>query len=163
MLRTNPDNNAMVYTQLVLARRKADITHEDFRARYEQHMAMVARLVGSEAMPLRHTRRYVAPAATTRTRTTSVRGSPDPKTPGPEGRDEEESAVAITGTPLDYDVVVDMSFADEAAWARFVAALSEPAVARAVAEDEAAFWDRRHMSVAVVDELRETVQAELQA
>lgn len=117
----------MVYTQLVIAKRKAGITPEYFRMRYEQHMAMVSRLVGSDTMPLRHTRRYV---------TTDSR----------------------VGTPLDYDVVVDMTFADEAAWTRFVAALSAPAVARAVADDEAAFWDRNRMTVAVVDELRETVQ-----
>lgn len=133
----------MVYTQLVLARRKAGITHEYFRARYEQHMALVSRLVGSDAMPLRHTRRYVAPAPATPTTTTTMG----------DGRGR------VAGTPFDsYDVVVDMTFADEAAWARFVAALAAPDVARAVARDEAAFWDRSRMTVAVVDALRETVQ-----
>merc|ERR1739848_274533 len=49
----------MVYRIIVLAPRKAGVTHEDFKARYEQHMHLVEDICGLDLMPLRHTRSYI--------------------------------------------------------------------------------------------------------
>ncbi|CAI7675159.1 unnamed protein product [Penicillium palitans] len=75
----------MVYRVIVFVSRKSAITHEEFKARYEQHMCMVAEICG-DAAPLSHTRSYLK-------------------------HDAESTPMLLAGSVNEtYDAVVTMSF-----------------------------------------------------
>ncbi|CAI7638328.1 unnamed protein product [Penicillium viridicatum] len=75
----------MVYRVIVFASRKSTITHEEFKAHYEQHMRMVAEICG-DAAPLSHTRSYLK-------------------------HDAESTPILLAGSVNEaYDAVVTMSF-----------------------------------------------------
>lgn len=119
----------MVYRVMVFAPRKATITHEEFKTRYEQHMRMVADISG-DAAPLSHTRSYLK-------------------------HDASSNPMLLAGSVDEtYDAVVTMSFDDEAAFGRFTQALNTPEAKAMIEADEAGFWDRERMKVMVVEDLR---------
>ncbi|KAJ5412996.1 hypothetical protein N7465_005301 [Penicillium sp. CMV-2018d] len=119
----------MVYRVIVFASRKPTITHEEFKARYEQHMRMVAEICG-DAAPLSHTRSYLK-------------------------HDAESTPILLAGSVNEaYDAVVTMSFEDEAAFGRFCLALNTPEAKAMIEADEAGFWDRERMKVMVVEETK---------
>lgn len=57
------------------------------------------------------------------------------------------------GTPIDFDCVTEMTFADRAAYQAFAARAALPEVAAAVAEDEAHLFDRSGTRMMLVDPL----------
>ena len=119
----------MVYRIMVFAPRKSNITHEEFKSRYEQHMRMVAGLCG-DAAPLSHTRSYLK-------------------------HDAESTPILLAGSANEaYDAVVTMSFEDDAAFGRFCLALNTPEAKAMIEADEAGFWDRERMKVMVVEETK---------
>ncbi|KAI6779250.1 uncharacterized protein J7T54_007777 [Emericellopsis cladophorae] len=124
----------MVYRIIVLAPRKAGVTHEDFKARYEQHMHLVEDICGRDLMPLRHTRSYIRHDV-----------------PG-------DKPVLLAGRAEDVrcDAVVNIDFEDEAAFQRFIGALSTEDARARIDADEAGFWDRTGMKVVVVEGIEET-------
>ncbi|ROT38219.1 hypothetical protein SODALDRAFT_312785 [Sodiomyces alkalinus F11] len=123
----------MVFSSMIFAARRAGITHEEFKKRYEQHMRMVEEICG-DAMPLSHTRWYLKH----------------------EGADDKPVLLAGKADEMRYDAIVQLVFEDEAAYRRFYSALlTEEANAR-IEADEAGFWDREKMQVAVIGDVKET-------
>lgn len=120
----------MVHSVIVLAPRKPGITHEEFKRRYEQHMLMIADLSG-DAAPLSHSRSYIQHDA-----------------------DDKPSMLAGDAGDMPYDCVVRMDFEDEAAFGRFVGALSTEEAAAKIEEDEAGFWDRTRQKVVVIGDTK---------
>ncbi|KAJ5607333.1 hypothetical protein N7537_003952 [Penicillium hordei] len=119
----------MVYRVIVFAPRKSTITHEEFKARYEQHMRMVTEICG-DAAPLSHTRSYLK-------------------------HDTKSTPMLLAGSVDEtYDAVVTMSFEDEAAFGRFCLALNTPEAKAMIEADEAGFWDQERMKVMVVEETK---------
>ncbi|KAK8042948.1 hypothetical protein PG994_013431 [Apiospora phragmitis] len=116
----------MVYSIMVFAGRKAG-----FKARYEQHMQLVKEICG-DAMPLRHTRTYLARAA------------------------DGDQPLLLMGKPeaMHYDVVAQI-FEDEAGWKRFTAALAAEEASARIKADEDGFWGREGTKVVVVGEVNE--------
>ncbi|KGO74428.1 Dimeric alpha-beta barrel [Penicillium italicum] len=120
----------MVYRIMIFAPRKSNITHEEFKTRYEQHMRMIAELCG-DAAPLSHTRSYLK-------------------------HDAKSNPMLLAGRVDEtYDAVVTMSFEDEAAFGRFCQVLEMPEAKAMIEADEAGFWDRERMKVMVVEDVRE--------
>ncbi|KAJ5199928.1 Dimeric alpha-beta barrel [Penicillium cf. griseofulvum] len=123
----------MAYRIIVFAPRKSNITHEEFKTRYEQHMRMIAGICG-DAAPVSHTRSYLK-------------------------HDAESNPILLAGSVDEtYDVVVTMSFEDEAGFGRFCRALDTPEAKAMVEADEAGFWDRGRMKVMVVEDVREGLE-----
>ncbi|KAH7161869.1 EthD domain-containing protein [Dactylonectria macrodidyma] len=122
----------MVYIIMIFASRKAGITHEEFKTRYEQHMRLVAEICG-DATPLKHTRWY----------------------PQHDGPNDTPQLLAGNADEMNYDVIVEMTFEDEAAWGRFYTALSTEEAAAKIEADEAGFWDRSRMKVMVIGDIKE--------
>ena len=120
----------MVYIVMIKAPRKRGITHEYFKARYEQHMLMVADLCG-DAAPLSHTRFY------------------------PHHDSATDTPVLLAGNvdQIGDSVIVLMEFKDEGAFGRFTAALTTEDANAKIMEDEAGFWEREGMKVMTVDKL----------
>lgn len=125
--------NTMAYKVLVFAPRKTGVSHEQFKARYEQHMKKITEIAG-DAMPISHTRWYVPHDGAT--------GKPRLLM----GNEDE---------PF-FDVVVEMVFEDEAASQRFYGALSTDEAKAWIEADEAGFWDRKPMKVAAIEDVKET-------
>ena len=125
----------MTYSVTVLAPRKPGVSHETFKARYERHMSLVREICGDENMPLRHTRTYFR-------------------------HDDQDKPVMIAGDAADmpWDCIVQMDFADEAAFARFGAPLMTGEGQARILADEEGFWDRTKMKMMVVDDSKETKQ-----
>lgn len=122
----------MVYSLMVFAPRKAGITHDEFKTRYEQHMLMVAELCG-DAAPLSHTRWY----------------------PQHAGVDDKPVLLAGNAEDMYYDTIATMVFEDEAAFNRFCGALATEEAKAKIEADEAGFWDRSRMKVVVIEDVKE--------
>ncbi|OQE44361.1 hypothetical protein PENCOP_c002G04134 [Penicillium coprophilum] len=120
----------MAYRVMIFAPRKSNITHEEFKTRYEQHMRMIAGICG-DAAPISHTRSYLK-------------------------HDTKSNPMLLAGSVEEtYDAVVTMSFKDEAGFGRFCQALGTPEAAAMVEADEAGFWDRERMKVMVVEDVKD--------
>jgi len=113
---------------MVLAPRKAGVSHAVFKTRYEQHMRMISELCG-DAAPLSHKRFY------------------------PQHDDTTGKPKLLSGDEDDmpYSVIVLMDFADEAAFGKFCAVLATDEARAMVEADEAGFWEREGMKVMVVE------------
>lgn len=118
-----------MFQVMILAHRKAGISHQTFHDRYERHMEMVKGFCG-DAPPILHMRWLPYHSA------------------GPDG---EATLLAGTKAQAVPSVVGVMTFADTAAWERFHIALSTEEARKAIAEDEAGFWDRNSMQAVEVD------------
>lgn len=118
---------------MIFAPRKPGVSHEEFKARYERHMKMIAEISG-DAMPLRHTRYYLQ------------HGGPEDKPRLLAGNTDE----------MFYDAIVHMSFEDDVAFHRFYDALMTDEANATIEADEAGFWDRGRMKVVVVGDIKES-------
>jgi uncharacterized protein (TIGR02118 family) len=66
-----------------------------------------------------------------------------------------EGAIVAPGLPgLDFDVVTELWYADEAAFQAALAAFTDPVNARRIAEDEENVFDRAYTRFYMVDETR---------
>lgn len=119
----------MTYLVMINAARKAGISHEEFKNRYELHIQKVAELSG-DAVFLKHTRRY------------------------PKHEGDAPAILAGRADAMYYDVIAEMEFEDKAAWGRFCQAVAAEDVAAWIEKDEADFWDRERMNVVVLGEVK---------
>ncbi len=111
--------------RILLIKRKAGTTHEQFRDYYEtSHSQLALRLLGD--LMLDYRRNYVQPA--------DPSGSGNPR-PG-----------------IDHDVVTELWFKDRATMEAFYARVRRPEISAQIAADEEKFMDRPAMRQAGVDE-----------
>lgn len=114
---------------VVLLRRKAGLSPEQFRDHYESnHVPLVRRVL---PMIGRYVRNYLD--------LTSVSA----------GRQDDSTSSAPT--PY-FDVITEIWFDDDAAYQRFLDALSDPVVSEALREDEERFLDRSIVQTYAVQE-----------
>lgn len=117
-----------MYKMLVFLKRKPGLSTAEFRDYYESHH----RKLGERLVPgmRRYVRRYIDPL------------------PGPvSGQDTAQDSGP------DFDVITELWFDDRAAFDAMIAHTSQPAIAQALAEDEARFIDRTRMIFTGVDEV----------
>ena len=118
----------------------------EFQTHYDtKHVPMLQRLTGS-AFPTSHVRRYIEREIFETT---------------PEGATQRNSrtpAVVIWGkqSDFDYDVLAEMTFADQAAFGAFGAALNAPENAKELAAMEESFLDTTQNCAVVVGNVSET-------
>ncbi|KAI0900632.1 EthD domain-containing protein [Annulohypoxylon nitens] len=108
----------MPFSVLFLATRKAGTTPEAFKEHYENtHIPLIKSVAGS-AFPVTHTRHYIHRA--------------------------EGQAHVLLGTQgdFDYDVVVELAFADQAAFQAYAAATHSGDAQAKISADEESFIDR---------------------
>lgn len=112
-----------MFKTVVLLKRKAGMSMEDFIDYYENHH----RKIGEKVLPhgIRYMRRF-------------LRGVPNPVT----GEANEPA----------FDVLTEMWFEDQAAFEAAMAALSEPETAAEIAEDEEKLFDRSNMHFCTIEE-----------
>jgi hypothetical protein len=117
----------MVYSVMVFAPRKAGVTREYFKQRYERHMKMIETLC-ADAPPVSHKRWY--PIA-----------------------DENDKPVMMGGDPdgMPYAAILVMEFEDEEGFKRFYGALLQEEANAKIMADEAGFWEREGMKVMAVE------------
>jgi hypothetical protein len=72
--------------------------------------------------------------------------------------DLQSAFVFADASPIDFDVVTELRFADRAAYDRFVARAAEPDIARQIAQDEENLFDRGATRMFVVDERASSVK-----
>lgn len=125
----HPQNT--MYNVMVLVNRKAGVSQEEFKQRYERHMQMVKGLCG-DTTPVSHTRWYH--------RT--------------EGTGDQAAVLVGNAEPTIPSAVVIMEFEDKAAFERFSSVLATGQAKKKIEADEAGFWDREAMQILMVDVCR---------
>ena len=112
-----------MFKTVCLLKRRDGMSFADFQDYYENHH----RKIGEKVLPhgVRYMRRY-------------LHGFPNP----------------VTGEvpELEFDVLTEMWFDDEAAFEAAMAALSEPAIAAEIAEDEERLFDRSKIRFCTIEE-----------
>jgi hypothetical protein len=109
---------------ILFAHRKEGVTPTQFREHLEgAHMPLIKKIAG-DLFPLSHLRRY-------------------PARPGEVDGNGAWPAAMLVGDPatVPYDVMTEMTFADEAAFRAFFARYQEEVVVKALSEDEKLFMD----------------------
>lgn len=108
---------------IALLRKRADISKEAFIAYYEtRHAPLITRLLPDI---LEYRRNFI----------------------------DLDGAFLFPGAaPIDFDVVTEIWFEDQAAYDRFVARSAEPDIAQQIAEDEENLFDRSATRMFLVDE-----------
>ncbi|KKA19511.1 Uncharacterized protein T310_6518 [Rasamsonia emersonii CBS 393.64] len=138
----------MTYRILAFLYRKPSISPDEFKQHYEaNHIPLLKRLTGPD-FPLTHTRRYIA------------RKSVDQPVEGASERNAKTPATVFVGSQadFDYDAVVELTFADEAAFQAFHAKLTSPEVAKELGEDEERFINRAKLRVVALGDVVETAK-----
>jgi uncharacterized protein (TIGR02118 family) len=108
---------------IALLCQRSDISREAFIDYYEnKHSALITRLLPGI---LDYRRNYV---------------------------EREGAFIYPKASPMDFDVVTELWFADRAAYDRFTAKAAEPEIARQIAEDEENLFDRDLTRMFVVEE-----------
>ena len=108
---------------IALLRRRADLSHQDFTAYYEnRHSVLIRQLLPGI---LDYRRNYV---------------------------EREGAFLFADAAPIDFDVVTEMWFEDRAAYDRFAARAAEPEIAARIAADEENLFDRAGTRMFTVDE-----------
>ncbi|UNI24092.1 hypothetical protein JDV02_009868 [Purpureocillium takamizusanense] len=135
----------MVFKVLLFAYRKPGLSPTEFRDHLEgRHMDLLKRLFGT-AFPVSHVRRYIHRRA---------------------AEEEEEEhrdhypATVLVGEQADfaYDVISELTFADEDAFRVFFAQYQSEEVAAEIREDEERFLDVGRLRAVVLGEVCETVR-----
>ncbi|GAP88179.1 putative inositol-3-phosphate synthase protein [Rosellinia necatrix] len=124
----------MTYSMLVYLSRKPGTTPEHFKDYYNnKHMPLYRQLAGPHA-PALHVQQYIDRAAG------AGAGAGDGATP----RNPSTPARVLLGgqADFDYDVVVTIDYADEAAFRAHYEFITRPDVAATIATDEERFLDR---------------------
>lgn len=108
---------------IALLRRKPDLSRTDFIDYYETRHSVLIRKLLPEILDYR--RNYV----------------------------EREGAFLFpAASPIDFDVITELWFADREAYDRFAAKAGEPDIARQIAEDEENLFDRNATRMFTVEE-----------
>ena len=72
---------------------------------------------------------------------------------------QTEGAIVVPGLPApDFDVVTELWYPDEAAFAAALAAFTDPVNAQRIADDEENVFDRRYTRFYAVDERRSPIR-----
>lgn len=129
----------MPYHLLMLGYRKPTLCPEEFRSHYENiHIPLVKSLTGA-SFPLSHTRRYIQRA---------------------EAKEQtgDFPALLLSGSQqdFDYDVIIELSFENEAAFYKFGQILAEPNVKAVVGADCDKFMDQGRSKAAVLGSINKT-------
>lgn len=112
----------MTFQVLILAYRLPSISPSDFKAHYEgTHIPLIQSLTG-DIFPISHTRKYI-----------------------------QHSSILV-GTPEDfpYDAYAELVFEDAAHFQKFFAKVTEPEIAKVIAEDEKNFLQEGKMRAVVI-------------
>jgi uncharacterized protein (TIGR02118 family) len=118
----------MTFRVVLFAYRKAGLTPQEFKHRYETvHVPLIKEIAGS-LFPLSHTRRYISRQETT-----------------PDGSQAEavHAAELVSGDAADvmYDAITEMTFDTREDFYRFAGILNEPGNAAKIQSDCAGFLD----------------------
>lgn len=127
----------MSYSTITFLWRKPGLTPDEFRQHYEtNHIPLLLNLLGP-AFPKSHTRFYI-------TRQLSSTNSPDASNA------DYTPTIFIGNThDFDYDAFASLVFKDATAFEAFYARLTDPDVAKVVAEDEEKFlWRQKFIAAA---------------
>lgn len=117
----------MTVKLVTLIRRRADLTSAEFRDYYENvHVPLITRLLPFWAD---YRRNFLEDAP-------------------------QQAGHQAGGRPAErpFDVITELTYADDAMRSRVTDALSDPRIGGIIAEDEARFMDRASMQTFVVDE-----------
>lgn len=142
----------MVFSTLLFASKKDDITHEEFKDRNENGQIPLVRSLAGDLFPIEHITRYIG-RTTEKASDTSHEGAA-----APQGADERSakaqdllSGSQPSGTPLilqgkpediNWDVMAELNFADEEHFKKFVGVFTDEANAKKVHDSEDTFIDR---------------------
>ena len=112
-----------MFKAIALLRRRADLSRDAFIDYYENRHSVLIRRLLPEILEYR--RNYV---------------------------DRAGAFLSPGASPIDFDVVTELHFADRQAYDQFTARAAEPEVARQIAQDEENLFDRSATRMFVVDE-----------
>ncbi|KAI1403318.1 EthD domain-containing protein [Hypoxylon fuscum] len=133
----------MPYSVLLFISRKPGTTVEEFKERFENsHMPLLREAAGPH-FPLSHTRRYIHRSEGQAEGTTRNAGTP---------------ARVLVGTQadFDYDVIAELTFADEAAFQTFFQTVHSPEKAAKIIAAEETFLDRAQTRAVVLGDVAVT-------
>ncbi|RDW72407.1 uncharacterized protein DSM5745_07579 [Aspergillus mulundensis] len=152
----------MVVTVLIIIYRKPTLSPTSFRHLYEAHVNLVHHLTG-DAFPLAHRRTYVAqttPTAAAPTwpepRPSGVPASPSPPPPPSSSTWHPMTVANDAPAVFGFDVVSEVTFADDLAYERFVTRIQDPAVKGRLCASAGVFADGAGLAAAVVGDVVET-------
>ena len=135
----------MTYRVLILAYRKPGTTPTQFKQHYENtHIPLVKSIAGL-SFPLTHARHYL-----------QCTESP---TSDPEAASNPATVLVGTQEDFAYDSYAELTWEDVETFQKFFAAVSEPEVAKRIAEDEERFLDRGKMRIVRLGECTVTKRA----
>ncbi|KAI1780308.1 EthD domain-containing protein [Hypoxylon cercidicola] len=130
----------MPYSILFFVSRKQGISMEEFKSHYENiHMPLLKEVAGPH-FPLAHTRRYIH----------RTEGQAEGTT-----RNASTPAQVLLGTQadFDYDAIIELTFASEAAFKEFFQFVHTPEKAARVTSEEDKFIDRSLMRGVLLGEV----------
>lgn len=118
----------MVFTVLIFAYRKAGVSAAEFKAHFESSHVPLIKSIAGPLFPLSHTRRYIE-------------------------RSGDDAKVLIgTQADFEYDVIAELTFADEASFGAFYGTMQKEENAARLESDENAIADRSKTKVVVIGE-----------
>ncbi|KAI0405557.1 EthD domain-containing protein [Xylaria palmicola] len=137
----------MPYTMLVFLSRKPGTTPEQFRDYYaNSHMPMFRELVGPAHFPQLHVQHYIQRTASAGDGENDGGNTPrNPTTPAAVMRGAQAD--------FDFDVVVTLTYADEAAFRANLAISQRPEVEAKIIADEERFLDRSQTRAVILGEV----------
>ncbi|ETS73992.1 hypothetical protein PFICI_13858 [Pestalotiopsis fici W106-1] len=127
----------MTFSILLFNYRKPGVTPAEFRAKCEALIPLIKEITGQH-FPLAHTRRYLL--------RTEGKGETErnPTTPATVPRGSQAD--------FDYDAIAELTFADQAAFGKFIALMQEPDNAKRIAEAEDEVMDKTKSGIVVLGE-----------
>ncbi|KIW29192.1 uncharacterized protein PV07_05020 [Cladophialophora immunda] len=133
------------------------LSTQEFITYYEtKHIPMINRLAGPENQPLVYKRRYTHrddPAFVFVRASVDANGTPVPTLPSDsKGNGTDRAKMEVDPGNIDFDVMTEIGFADEAAKMRWLMALGQGENRKMVMEDEERFLWRERTRAVVVEE-----------
>ncbi|KAK9243391.1 EthD domain-containing protein [Lipomyces tetrasporus] len=131
----------MTFTILIFSYRKTGTTPEEFRVQCEGTLLPLLKEITGTHFPLCHTRRY-------------IQRTEGPKADSNTERNPTTPATVFVGSQadFDYDAIAELTFADQAAFGRFIGLMQQPDNAAKIAEAEGKFTDSGKTSIVAVGE-----------
>ncbi|KAI1762742.1 EthD domain-containing protein [Hypoxylon sp. FL1150] len=131
----------MPYTILFFVTRKQDISTEDFKTQYENELLPLLKEVAGPHFPQEHTRRYIKRA--------------EGESKDATARNPDTPAQVLVGAQadFDYDAIIELTFASEAAFGQFFQFVHTPEKAARVMALEDKFMDRSQMRGVVLGDV----------
>jgi hypothetical protein len=123
----------MPYNILIFVTRKSGVSHAGFKKHLETTHMPLLQLYGGENFPNSHKRHYLQFE-----------------------ENDEPTVVQGNKAAFDFDVISEVSFANEAAFQAFVAALRVEEASKTLRIDEEKFADLEKMKIVVAGDVEET-------